>query len=129
MMPPRPAGLRLVGPRTRKRMPTPPLGLPAWSAEAAAVAVLLDAALVDVDDPASVASQVPLASSLPPATTVFLLGGALSAQPVLRWLGRTVPVRRATRCAALISRGYVEVGAALDEASRMDLAWGFSSPC
>jgi hypothetical protein len=129
-MPPRPTALRLCTRARDARAPAPPLGLQAWSDDAVAVAVLLDAAGIDTDDPADVAGQIPHASELPPATPVFVLGGAVRGRGVLRRLGVwTVPVPRAARCTALLVRGYVSVGAGVDVASGADLSWGLSSPC
>jgi hypothetical protein len=106
------------------------LGLRAWSADANAIAVLLDAAGVDLADPAQVAAQIPRATELLADTPVFVLGAAVRGRGVLRWLGmRTVPVPRAARCTALVARGYVRVGAGIDTKSGADIAWGISSPC
>ena len=129
MTPPRPTALRLIGRASPSRWPVPPMGLGTWDASAQAVAILLDATSIDVDDPAQVAGQIPAAAELPPATPIFVLGVAAGRRAVLRLLERRVPVTRAARCTALLARGYVDIGAGLDEASRADLAWGFSSPC
>ena len=129
MTPPRPTALRLVGSASDSRRPAPPMGLAAWDASAPALAVVLDAASIDVDDPMQVAAQIPQAAELPPATPVFVLGLASGKPAVLRWLGRRVPVTRAARCTALLARGYVDVGAGVDDASQADLVWGLSSPC
>lgn len=40
-----------------------------------------------------------------------------------RWLGPRRSVHRAVRCAALLARGYEDVGAGLDAEGR-DVAWG-----
>jgi hypothetical protein len=75
-----------------------------------------------VDDPAVLAEQIPLATTLATGTRVAL--------PPIAWrrrgaLGRIlgpgkVAVGRAARCTALIVRGYVDIGA--DDGS----AWGFA---
>ncbi len=133
MKPPRPAAVRLVTrvARARRRPPRPPLGLDAWSADPdAAVAVLLDGERCDTADPAEVAAQIPRAAELPPATPAFVLGVAIGARRWLRWIGLgSVAVPRASRCAALIARGYVDVMAGTDDATGADVVWGFSSPC
>jgi hypothetical protein len=130
MTPPRPAALRLCTSARGTRAPKPPLGLRAWSGDASAVAVLLDATGTDMDDPAEVAAQIPPATDLPAATPLFVLGAAVRSRGVLRWLGvRTVPVTRAARCSALVARGYVGIGAGVDVTSGADLSWGLSSPC
>ena len=126
---PRPTALRLVGRASVSRRPAPPMGLLAWDPGAPALAILLDAVGIDIDDPAQVAGQIPPAVELPPATPVIVLGVASGKPALLRWLERRVPVTRAARCTALLARGYVGVGAGVDAASRADLAWGFSSPC
>jgi hypothetical protein len=130
MIRPRPAALRLLTRASGARAPAPPLGLRAWSTEADAIAVLLDAAEVDVADPAEVAEQIPRAAELRAGTPVFILAAAVRGRGMLRWLGmRTVPVPRAARCTALLARGYVHVGAGTDDVTGADIAWGVSSPC
>ena len=88
------------------------------------VTVRLDATGADVEVPASVASQIPPASSLPPGTKVTVLPTASrKAGALQRLLGnRGVPVPKWTRCSALLARGYVGVSAA------GDAAWGTSPP-
>ncbi|MBV9949998.1 MAG: hypothetical protein JOZ69_24365 [Myxococcales bacterium] len=123
------AGLRLVT-RAAGRPPRPPLGVAQWSADAPALAVLLESSGADLDDPAQVAAQLPEPNELPPGTPVFVLGVARSGPQLLRRLGLgTTAVGRAPRCTALVGRGYVGVAAGADEAGGADLAWGFSSPC
>ena len=130
MLPPRPSAMRLYTRKRGARIPAPPLGLTAWSADATAVAILLDASDTDVDDPEQIAEQLPNAAELPPATPVFVLGSAARARGILRWIGmRTIPVARAARCTALVARGYVGIGAGVDRATGDDLAWGLTAPC
>ncbi len=78
----------------------------------------------------AIAPQLPAASSLPPGALVFVLGGAMRTRRGLRrLLGRgTVPVARAPRCAALVARGYTDVGALLDARSGADLVYGRAGP-
>jgi hypothetical protein len=86
------------------------------------VALLLDASRgSDARTVAGVAAQLPGASSLPGGTRVFVLGAAASSGP-FAWLPftRGVPVTKASRCSALLARGYVDIGAGTDD----DLAWG-----
>jgi hypothetical protein len=126
-----PSALRLVtriqGPPPRN----PPFRLRTWTADAAAVAVWLEVS-DDVTE-ALVAAQLPAPSALAPATPLFVLGSGMrtrSAAGWRSWLRRgTVAVDRSTRCGALLMRGYVRLGAAVDEASGADLVWGFSSLC
>jgi hypothetical protein len=130
MMPPRATSLRLWTRTAGARPPQPPLGLAAWNDQASALAVLLDVTGLDVDDPRTIADQVPHATELPPTTPVFVFAAARSKTSLLRWLAmRTTLVSRATRCTVLVARGYVGVGAGVDAASGADLAWGVSSPC
>jgi hypothetical protein len=129
MIPPRPTALRLLTRARWARPPAPPLGLHAWSDDADAIAVLLDASDLDGDDPADVAAQIPHATDLPHTTAVFVFGAAARNRGVFRWLVRPVKISRAARCTALVARGYVAVGSGTDHASGADLAWGFSSPC
>ena len=129
MTPPRPAALRLWTRAGGVKPPRPPLGLASWTDDAGALAVLLDVDRVDDDDAHNArawSDQVPRAADLPPATPVFVLGEARrkSGWP---WT-RTAPVSRAARCTVLVARGYVGVGAGVDEATGADLAWGLSSP-
>jgi hypothetical protein len=86
------------------------------------VTVRLDATDADVDEPGAVADQIPRASTLPPGTRVVVLGTATRRGGVLRRLlgPKTVPVPRSTGCTALLTRGYVGIGA--DD----DGAWGYA---
>jgi hypothetical protein len=76
---------------------------------------------------------VPEATSLPEGTLVVVLPSVVAESLGSRLLaavgrGRTIP--RAYRCSALLARGYVRIGAALDASSGQDLAWGFATgPC
>ena len=56
-----------------------------------------------------------------------ILGTAARRGPLWRRLlgGRGIAVTRATRCTALIARGYIDVGAAADEPTGTDIAWGW----
>jgi hypothetical protein len=90
-----------------------------------ATLVRLDATGVDPEDFAALASQLPLASTLPPRTLVAVPAVAVCRRRFLRGVlgDRKVTVPRATRCTALLLRGYVDVTA------DAGAAWGFSSPC
>jgi hypothetical protein len=128
---PRPRALRLV---TRaKGSPGGPLpfGLRGWTADAEAIAVLLDVPEHGTLDAEAVAAQIPPARGLPPATAVFVLGIAM--RHASGWLARlyapTVKIARSTRSDAILMRGYVGLGAGVDEASGDDMVWGFSSLC
>jgi hypothetical protein len=128
---PTPSSLRLQCAGALRRPPRPPFGLPGWSDDAPAVAVLLDATSADVNQATAIAPQIPQAAALPPGTSVFVLGTATSARRgfgrLLRWLGPgAAPVGRAARCAALVARGYTGVGALIDAASGADLVYAVS---
>lgn len=90
-----------------------------------ATVVRLDATGVDPEDYAVLSQQLPLASTLPPHTAVAVPAVAVRRRSFLRGLlgDRKVVVSRATRCTALLVRGYVDVHA--DDGA----AWGFSSLC
>jgi hypothetical protein len=123
---PRPSAIRLISKARGGKAPRPPFGLRAWSPDADAAAVVLDAAGLEVDEASGVASQLPLASALPAGAAVIVFGAAAGPRHFwnrLLW-GGTIPVSRAARCGALIMRGYVEVGAGRDETTNADLAWG-----
>ncbi|HEY8088194.1 MAG TPA: hypothetical protein VIF09_10125 [Polyangiaceae bacterium] len=78
--------------------------------------VRLDATGADVEVPAAIAAQLPLASTLPPGTRLTVLPTATRKAGALRRLfgDRGVPVPRWSRCSALLARGYVDVCAAGD---------------
>lgn len=84
----------------------------------------------DAGSAASIARALPDPSSLDPGTLVIVpreIAGAQSfARSVLAVFGRAKTIERALRCTALVSRGYVDVGAADEEDRRSDLAFGFS---
>lgn len=128
MMHPLPSALRLSTPTPQSKQPRPPFGLRGWSTEAHATAVQLDARHGDLQSVSSIVAQIPRATSLPPRTPIVLLGLAVRAPGVWgRLLGAgTVRVTRASRCTALLARGYVDVGGGLDEVTASDLAWGWS---
>jgi hypothetical protein len=126
-----PEALRLVCAGPARRPPRPPFGLAGWSDSAGAVAVLLDATDKDLAEAPAIAAQIPLASTLPPGTAVFVLGTATRARRglgrLLGWVGpAAVPVARAARCGALVARGYTGIGALVDAASGADLVYAVS---
>ena len=124
---PRPTSIRLVARSAPARTPSPPFGIAGWSADAQAMAVLLDPEGLEANNPAPVAAQLPPAADLPPSTIVFVLGAADRPRGFRRWLGRPLQVSRAARCTALVALGYVCVGATTDDATGADLSWGLSS--
>jgi len=128
MIPPRPAALRLWTRVEGIRLPAPPLGLLQWTPDATALAVLVDATHFDGDEVQAVATQIPLASDLPPGSPVFVLGTAVVAARSWRAIlgPRRAPVSRAVRCSALLARGYVDIGCARPMPRGDDLAWGWS---
>jgi hypothetical protein len=129
---PRSTALRLMTRAVRVPRIALPFGLQSWSPEAGAIAVLLEAGREELDELA-VANQLLSARDLPPATTVIVLGDAARSSSRSGWFSlprsSVVAVPRGPRCGALLMRGYVGLGAGVDEASGSDLVWGFSSPC
>jgi hypothetical protein len=127
-MRPPPVQLRLSTPTPGSKRPPPPFGLLSWSSDAQATALLLDARHEKRMDIASVVAQVPSASTLGPRTPMVVFGAADRGGGVLRRLfgGASVNVARATRCTALVARGYVDVGGGVDAVTGADLAWGWS---
>jgi hypothetical protein len=123
---PRPAGLRLETHARSTKPPRPPFGLPAWSDNASAVAVIVDASTCAVEDPAQVAAQIPAPSTLAPGTRVFVLAAASRGAGLFRRLMRPPSIPRVVRCTALLARGYTAIGAGVDDVSRQDVAWGTS---
>ncbi len=123
MTPPPARALRLIAPTSRATVPKPPLGLAGWSDTADAIAILLDTAGdADPRGIAGVAAQLPEASTLPPGTPVFVLGTAAAVRSFWRPFARGAAIPRASRCTALLARGYVDIGA--EEVDGDDLAWG-----
>jgi hypothetical protein len=88
----------------------------------AAVPVRLDATKLDVESPASVATQIPHADTLIAGSAVVVGAVAVRKRGALgKLIGDAhVKVSRAARCTALVARGYVGVGAEGDE------VWGVS---
>ena len=129
MKSPRPSALRLlVGSESRStKAPRPPLGLASWTPAAPGAAVLLDVQGADAHSVAAVAAQVPRAAETPPGAPVFVLGVAAAGGSIWQVFARGATVPRAVRCGALLARGYVDIGAGVDEATGADLVWG-SSP-
>jgi len=123
---PRPPALRLVTTAPTGGRSRPLFGLTAWTPDAPAAAVVLDAAGLTGDDAGAVARQLPDATTLPEGTLVVVSGAALRGVGILGRLfgGATAPVSRAARCGALVARGYVEVGGGVDPATKIDIAWG-----
>ncbi len=123
---PQPTALRLVTRATDAPTPKPPFGLPAWSAEAEAIAVLLEGGAATVLDAEAIAAQIPHADERLPGTTVVVLGPtAKDRRPLRRWLGlREQVASRAVRCTALLVRGYADLGAGTDPITGIDIAWG-----
>lgn len=125
--PPRAAALRLAGSgAARARAERPPLGA-RWAEDAEAIAIALGPD--DDADVASVARALPDPDAQPPGALVVILPRAFTPSlgaRLLASLGRGRTVSRALRCTALVARGYVDVGAGVDPATRADLAWGYA---
>jgi len=83
----------------------------------------------DLRDPAVIARQLPDPATLPALSLVFVLGTSAPRQGLLgRWFGvGATLVPTATRCSALLARGYVGIGAFVDGLSSADLVYATSS--
>jgi len=126
--PPRPDAIRLWTRASGIRPPPPPLGIQAWTPDAAALAVLVDATGLDGDEVQAVVAQIPPATDRPPGSPVFILGTAVVLTRSWRRLlgaGR-VPVSRIARCTALLEQGYVDIGCSRPAGGGDDLAWGWA---
>jgi hypothetical protein len=103
-----------------------PFGLGTWTDDAAAIAVELEA---DDDGPAVaiVAAQIPDTSEVAPGALVVVLGDVASSSGIFgRLLRARRSIPRAIRGSALLARGYVRIGGGIDDASGLDLAWGYA---
>jgi hypothetical protein len=81
-------------------------------------------------DAAVVVAQIPSANEVAPGTRVVLLEEAAVGRPGLfgRVMGkRAKRASRAVRGNALLVRGYVRIESARDEASGLDLVWGYAA--
>jgi uncharacterized protein with von Willebrand factor type A (vWA) domain len=114
------------------RAPRVPFGLKGWTDAADAIAVVLDVPrewpASGLGDLATVARQVPDASTLAPGALVVVLGDAAASDGLLARLKRPARVARALRASALLARGFRHIGGGVDAASGHDLAWGWVSP-
>lgn len=122
-MSPSPKALRLVR-RAAGATPPVPFGLRAWSDDPGAdVAVVVDA-----NDARAIASEIPPARELPEGALVVVLDASEAARGFFAKLTKKklAPVERATRGSALLARGYVRLGGGVDDATGLDLAWGYA---
>jgi hypothetical protein len=87
--------------------------------------VRLDASGRENLDVAAIAQQLPDPSTLPGDARVVVLPDATRGKGAwLRLVGRAkTPIPRAARCAALLVRGYVGIGAGSD-GKETDAVWG-----
>lgn len=127
--PPRPRAFRLVGPgavAARGRI-APPSNA-AFADDGEAVAVALDAD--HARDANAVGGAIPAADDLDGETLVVVLPFVEPpsfASRLFAAIGRrSRDVPRAVRCSALLARGYVKIGAGVDESTGADLAWGYA---
>jgi len=124
---PRPGAVRLWTRASNAKLPDPPFGLPRWSEDEGAIAVLIDPRDGEHAGLTSVAAQIPRALSLPAETLVMVLAAAArSRNPWVSLIaGRPAIIPRSRRCAALLARGYVAIGAMTDSRAG-DIVWGWS---
>ena len=75
--------------------------------------VALDVTGIEADDVAALAAQIPHATTLSPRTAVTVPAVARRKRRFLRRIlgDRKVHLSRATRCTALLVRGYVDIAA------------------
>jgi hypothetical protein len=106
----------------------PPLGIGAWSQDADAIAVWLHGSAAELGQAEWVAAQIPPAASLPASTLVVVLGTWAPEPSVWRRLlsPRRMKIDRASRCAALLALGYVDIQAQPDAGS--DVVWAYAPP-
>jgi|HubBroStandDraft_1064217.scaffolds.fasta_scaffold65154_2 hypothetical protein len=117
--------MRLLTTARTRKPPRPPLGLLGWTPDAPAAAILLDAAALIGDELTAIARQLPPATTMAAGAPIVVFGVAAGGGGFWgRMLGSGLHVSRATRCGALVARGYVDVGAGLDNVTKMDIAWG-----
>jgi hypothetical protein len=127
--PPHAGSFRLVGPgRAAARARLTPPGRATFTEDGDAIAVALDAA--HAADLGSVARAIPLASEVEPRVLVVVLPAveppSLASRLFAALGGRKGDVPRKLRCSALVARGYVRVGAGVDDETHLDLAWGYA---
>jgi hypothetical protein len=121
---PRPAAARLHagGTHTQARIL---FGLTEWSADEAAPALIVP--LAPTESVAEVAAQLPDPASVAEATLVVAVAGTPAQRGLLgRIFTREAPISRQARATALLARGYVRIGAAVDDGTGLDLVWGYA---
>jgi hypothetical protein len=91
--------------------------------------VLIDATDIDVRNVAAVAAQLPDPVDIAPGAPVVVFGTAeRTPRGWLRWLGTgRVAIARDVRCAALLVRGYVDIGCATLTNAGGELSWGLAA--
>jgi hypothetical protein len=126
-MTPLPQAIRLWGATRALPRQRPPLGIGSWSQDADAVAVWLEGSAAELAHAESVAAQIPPAASLAASTLVVVLGTAApDPSPWRRLLSPRRPkLERASRCAALLALGYVDIQAQTD-ADGGDAVWAYA---
>jgi len=106
-----PAAIRFLGAGKPPRVA--PFGLP-WSESGALVVQVTSEDALD---------EIPEASALDPSTLVFVLPEPVKRGGLLSAFGRRT-ISRSARSGALLVRGYVDIGAEVDDATRLDLVFG-----
>jgi hypothetical protein len=108
--------IRFIGSGTRPRVA--PRGIE-WGDS-------LDAPMIAVQVASESAMEaIPEAAALAKRTLVFVLPEPTKARGILSAFARVGLTRRA-RSEALLLRGYVDIGAEVDKASRLDVVYGYS---
>jgi hypothetical protein len=129
---PSPRAIRLV----RRAVGTPPpvpFGLAAWSDDPSAdIAVVVEAnddwPSSGLGDARAIAPEIPAARELAAGALVVVIDASETARGFFAKLARKKrpPVARAVRGSALLARGFVRLGGGVDDASGLDLAWGYA---
>lgn len=122
---PAPDALRFVSVSPAPPPKRVPFGLAVWTADAPAVALLLD--LSSGKSLPTACAQVPEGDAYGEGTLMVILGESRAAPSILGryFTARRAPIPRSVRATALLARGFVRIGAAFDPASGADLVWGY----
>ncbi len=126
---PRPQAIRLSSSAGGGRPPPTPFGLTTWTADAGAEAVAVVLELPEGYGLGDVVRQLTDPGGFDARTLVVVLGETAGGGVKLLsriFGGRRARVDRGVRGSALLARGYVELGAAVDGATGQDLVWGYS---
>jgi len=117
---PRPTAVRLHA--ASSHTARVPLGLGGWDPGAEAIVVALEA----TEDAGALAAQLPDPEALAAGTLVIAVPGEAARGGLRRLFARAASISRRARATALLARGYVDIAAAHDPASTLDLVWAYA---